>query len=908
MATLSTGGGSSAVAASAHSGCERYRHTDPLVVGKSRRAIADSLGKPDTSAGIPEARWMRAMQFERLVRHEDFVSPLLTTAIGALGLERPTKVRRADGGVSVTRTQEAIERAHEAAISGDAATMITSLAIPFVGMEDVEGATPAKPDFAIVAPRRSSRDSWVVDGSWLIMGDAKDYERVRSRIDDQRMLKGFLQVALGAESAASWSVIPEGMVVHDWGALAVPRNSFLQPEPVVELLDDHREEVRGRVAERTSLLDELGSESVDDSNLSDFVDHLEATFDPSSCPSCSLFNFCRAELRDSGEEADLLVEIGVRPEYRPGLTQFLEHGQPDPSIPDHVVAPVIASSTGRAQWTGQKRVDPAGTVGSMNAVLAKSESGALAVHGLGVQRVLKSGGTTDWQFQTFDVPQSSSTRLAVMRLLGDELAAILDQEDPDSPETISVVVPDRATADVLVSIADSLAGIETSRLRWERDVAEGREALTFNGAPASIPAPLSDSQRLAVSFLLEEDRARAMKLRWPLVNLRSAVAAHVVPGGPAVDAGRLDYLIEWSTARDKLDHRSVSDAIADSKSTPGARLSNSRSDELHELLRSGGSNYHATVVEELEYKAQTIDRSIAFLESLEDSKTRPVHRALERDAQTVWRRRLKLQASDLVRFGRTNWVWRNNQVELLEKDDSCSAMLSVLGSPSAARDAAVDAGNRHVSMATVTSESPLRISVASRRFGEGTHVVAVRVRDEMSIETTDVDLAIQAGSFKFSKMPIAPLSDYEEEDGSYRWGPGHAPIVEVGDQLVVADASWLLPNVRNGVMFSSGHEIAVDRPKQDDFSAPKPDCHEHSYEYDPDEHKYCCRSHAAAESEWSDELARRRANGELNPDVWPPVADDDGFDTAAAGSATGDSVGTSGFGARPADLTIDDLE
>ena len=54
-----------------------------------------------------------------------------------------------------------------------------------------------KPDSELVAPRIG--DDVYGAGSWLIMGDAKDYERVRSRIDDGRMLKGFLQVALGAE-------------------------------------------------------------------------------------------------------------------------------------------------------------------------------------------------------------------------------------------------------------------------------------------------------------------------------------------------------------------------------------------------------------------------------------------------------------------------------------------------------------------------------------------------------------------------------------------------------------------------------------------------------------------------------------------------------------------------------------
>ena len=153
MSGLSTGGGSSAVAASAHAGCERFRYTDPLVIGMTRRALAARLGHPDTSAGIPEARWMRAMTFESLVRHERFVSELLTTTVGRLSLVRPEAVRRANGRVSVDATATALQQAHLKSVHEGVATMVTNLAVPFVGMEDVAGATPVKPDFAIVAPR-----------------------------------------------------------------------------------------------------------------------------------------------------------------------------------------------------------------------------------------------------------------------------------------------------------------------------------------------------------------------------------------------------------------------------------------------------------------------------------------------------------------------------------------------------------------------------------------------------------------------------------------------------------------------------------------------------------------------------------------------------------------------------------
>ncbi len=40
------------------------------------------------------------------------------------------------------------------------------------------------------------------------------------------------------------------MDVHRFGALAVPRNAFLQPEVVIEDLDDHRLEVSLKVRER----------------------------------------------------------------------------------------------------------------------------------------------------------------------------------------------------------------------------------------------------------------------------------------------------------------------------------------------------------------------------------------------------------------------------------------------------------------------------------------------------------------------------------------------------------------------------------------------------------------------------------------------------------------------------------
>src|SRR3954470_24074478 len=274
--TKALGGGSGAVAASAHAACARFRGTDPLITGRTRRALARDVGFRDAFGGIPEARWMRAMTFERLVRDKRFASELATTAVGRLGLARPTKLVIVNARVNVDRTAELLAEAHARAIQEGAATMLHGLAIPFAGFEG-DGATDVKPDFAVVAAQQPENEGEDVLASWLIVGDAKDYERVRSRIDDPRLLKGFLQVALGAESADRWTRLPAGMSVHRYGALAVPRNASLQPEALVEVLDDHREEVRMRVDQRRS---EAAVTRFDEDTtaIADYVRHLAATF------------------------------------------------------------------------------------------------------------------------------------------------------------------------------------------------------------------------------------------------------------------------------------------------------------------------------------------------------------------------------------------------------------------------------------------------------------------------------------------------------------------------------------------------------------------------------------------------------------------------------------------------------
>ncbi len=902
MGSLSTGGGSSAVAASAHAGCQRFRHTDPMVIGTTRRALASRLGHPDTAGSIPEARWMRAMTFERLIRNERFVSQLLTTAVGRLGLARPAAVRRVDGHVSTAATARAITQAHLKAVYEDVATMITGLAVPFVGMEAQAGATPVKPDFCIVAPRHDNPTSKrrKVLGSWLIMGDAKDYERVRSRIDDQRMLKGFLQVALGAESARAWSILPQGMTVHPWGALAVPRTAFLQPEAVVERLDDHRREVMARVEERNALL-ASGVCSGAGLDLPAFVGHLGADFDPAGCSTCPLFDYCRAELRGSSDPTSLLIELGIPHEQRPALVGLLD-GTGDAGAAAEARATVQASLSGVAQWSGQRRTDPIGLPGTVELVLAKSDAAALGVHGISLRHRLHDGGPSVWETHVFLDPQSPETRRALMDFIGEQLEhateAVAHVGDP-----IHLVVPDRASADLLSSVADSLAGVELSRLRWQRDLDQGRPALTFDGEPAAIPAGLSGSQRLAVTFLLEEDRARAMSLRCLIVNAHSVLAEHVTPGGPVSDAGRLDYLVTWAEATQTLEHRVVSDDIAACEDTPGARMTNARSDAIHEAGRRSRPNpaaYQHLVDGELAYKADVLDRAARVLATLTPSRLRQAHLALEGASQLVWQRRTDLHASDLVRFSRTNRPWRNDQVEMLDADAKCANQFLAVGNPQRARDLAMDAGVRDVAHAIVVSVDPIRLRLRSRRIVAGSRIVLLHVNGDPTLEAAATTMKIQGGSVKFGGLSIGPLESLPAEDGAaLGWTPKLAPTLAVGDELVVADLTWF------GKPFVSGHEITIQRPSLDKNSAPKDTCHDGSYTSDPASHQWCCRSHEDAEAEYADLLAERRARGELNPQAWPPLIDEDRFDTKALGDPEPDE--TEPTTPSPS-LTLDDLD
>lgn len=909
MTATVAGGGSSAIAASSHAACARFRGTDPLITGMTRRNLAKTVGFPDTSGSIPQARWMRAMTFERLVRNENFAGLVATRTVGALGLDRPKEVVTADAHVSADMTAQALAVAHARAVDDGVVTLVFQLAVPFVGFEDTR-ATDVKPDFAVVAPSVDDPNR-----SWLVLGDAKDYERVRSRIDDTRMLKGFLQVAVGAESARAWSRLPEGMSVHTFGVLAVPRNAFLQPEPVVENLHDYAEEVKLRIEERRREAEQSGYKPGGDTK--GLVEHLEATFDPVGCTTCTLFSYCRDELRRSDDPNDLLIEIGVARDMRRHAIGLVDGVTEVGSVPASTAANIAATLQGIPQFTGQRRVDEAGTPGTVNVVLAKSDAAALGVHGIGVQRIA-SDGRGDWEFTTFEDPQSPETRRLVMRRIGSALNRAMREQrkaaDEAPPDAVHLVVPDQATADVLVSIADNLAGVELSRLRWERDTEQGRPALTYDGEPATVPRPISEAERTAIALMLEDDRARAFRLRSPIIDVRELLSRHIVVGGPTVNAGRLDYVVGWAeaTASDPVDHRVFGDEIELSEHTPGARLTNVASDAIHQALvgkrgKHGGMGaaepelYMALVTDELQYKAQILERALDALEAIGSSTLRESHRVIESDAQQVWRRRLQLHASDLVRFGRTYRPWRNSLVPMIESDGTCAAQLRALSNPQAAHDMASDAGYRSVAFATVLSVEPLELDIESRRIVGGSRIVMLMRNGEACVESPGVWVdSTPATAFKIGGLAIGPLTATGREVTCLRWDPQMAPVVEVGDRLVIADFEWFSDLTGNRV-------LSVSKPKPDATSAPKPDCEVDSYEEDPQTHRWCCRPHERSEAEFSDLIAERRARGELNPEKWPPVRDSDAFEVSAAGTAAGDAFALAPE-QPPGDQTMDDLE
>lgn len=915
MNTLLTGGASSAPAASTHLRCERFTGTDSLITGTSRRQLAVRLGFPDTQGAIPEARWVRAMTFERLVRQQPLASRFVWNALGPLGFEKPKGVAsvvcgtasEGNDGKALGGTAQALFAAHARAVDEQQATLLHGLTVPFPFF-DSPGVTTIRPDFAVVAPHE--------DSSVLLVGDAKDYERIRSRIDDARLLKGFLQVALGSLGAENWDGLPEGMVVSDHGVLAVPRNAFLQPEPKVENLTDHKAEAAARVSERVAQFGASGQVPDPEAHAR----HLEATFDPAACASCSLFRFCRSELRTkavSGDNEALLVEIGVPEARRPALVSMLADGTTPESVPASLVQQVQATVSGTAQSTGLLRTDPWGEVGTVEAAIVKSDAAALGVHGIAVRRHTPQG-PTDWDVRAFEDPQAHTTRRQVLRLLGRHIKGALADtavtgtpDDDTSQLPVHLVVPDSPTEDVLVSIADNVAGVELARLRWQRDLDQGREPLTPDGEPASVPQKIRADERLAASFLLEADRSRALLLRTAVITAQSVLARHVAAGGPERSSLRLDYVLGWAKtlpnagsgpAPEPLDPRAFEDAVEESERTPGAREVQSRSDELHAAQKNRAGSYESLVADSLAFKQRCLEEALDVLARFPVSALRGAYRAMEGSAQAVWRRRWHLEAGDLVRFGRVPAFWRNSQVRQIQEDDAAAARLTALTNPTAASDRAADPGNRDLISARVVEADPLVLETNSRRLAEDDVVQILHIDGLPVVESEDVKVKIQKGSIKLTGVPAGVLAEKQDRlrfRVDLRCSPT-APLAP-GTELVLCSQGFLGD-------FSNLSHSAVKRPGVDGRGAPKGECTPGSYLQGPGEHQYCCKPHVVREAESSDFFAEERAAGRANPQAWPPVVDDDQFELPGAGQPTAETVPAPDGAAPPSDLSLSDID
>ena len=321
------------------------------------------------------------------------------------------------------------------------------------------------------------------------------------------------------------------MEVHESGALAVPRNAFLQPEALVEDLADHRSEVRMRIAERRA---EAGRAPV----------RARRTRLPTSSRTCRRRSIRRharparcspiaaTSCADRRTRADLLIELGIAPDMRPhviGLVDGSERAEHRARIGRRDGQGDAHRS--RAATPARDASIPPGCRARVNVVIAKSDAAALGVHGIAIQRVTVAG-RGDWDLAAYREPAVTGNaasgnerpRRSPQRRDGRDAARAQGCARTRSPRRAGQGDRRRAGVDRRQhgreSSSAGCAGSATGTM--------GRPALTFNGEPATIPTRLPDSDRTAVSFLLEEDRARAFTR--PLADRRPPRRARAASG------------------------------------------------------------------------------------------------------------------------------------------------------------------------------------------------------------------------------------------------------------------------------------------------------------------------------------------------------------------------------------------
>ena len=802
---------------------------------------------------------MRAMTFERLVRDERFASEVATTTVGRLDLDRPTKVVIANARGNVDRTASLLADAHDRAVAEGRRDVIHGLAVPFVGFED-DRATDVKPDFAVVAPKTKRRGRRIV-------ADRRRRQGLRARPVPHRRRPAAQGLPPGRARRggfAAWSQLPAGMDVHRSACSLCRATRSCSPRRSSRTSTDHREEVAMRVAERQA---EAKLHSVRRRTLRRGLRRApRGDVRPGDLLVVHAVRVLpRRTASGRHDPTDLLIELGI-PRERPTATwsgwstgpgwsatppaSVVAHGHRDGQR-RRVSAPGSSASTRRAAGHGQRRDRevrrgrarrPRARVPARHA----RRAGRLDVRPLRRPAVAGDAARRD------EAARGRRSRAAMTDAAGQPRSTrrrSTSSSRTRAPPTCSSRSPTTSPA----SSSAACGGSATRTMGRPRADVRRRAGTHSRRAHRRRTGP-------AVSFLLEEDRARALSLRSPIVDVRAVLARHVVAGGPAVNS--LPSRLPRRVGRRRptpVDHRAFGDddrgvgaharRPADEHDAPTRSIARAR---RRPAQGRGDSPTSATLRPARPRGTRVQDRRLrrAARRSRTVARRRACGRRTGRSRATprpCGAARLSLHASDLVRFGRTYRRWRNSLVPTIEtRRAGAHAQLLALTNPQAAHDAATDAGTRQIAFATVVAVNrPLVLEVDSRRSATGaaSSCCTSTTRPASSHRTVDVD-ASQKGSFKIDGLAIGPLSRRRRRRHApvpLRLGTRTStPALAVGDELVVADFDWFSTD-------AEGQPLPAGRPPAagHDRRRPKPDCTATSYDDDPADHRCCCRPHEA---------------------------------------------------------------
>ena len=363
-------------------------------------------------------------------------------------------------------------------------------------------------------------------------------------------------------------------------------------------------------------------------------------------------------------------------------------------------------------------------------------------------------------------------------------------------------------------------------LRWTRDdgtIVTLRSTRGDRSSPSTARrrpcrSRCDDAARLAVSFLLEEDRARAFDLRQPVVD-------------PAEGAGRRT----WSRAghrrrrpsrlprrlgrgtEEGLDHRRCRTRSRTVPRTAGARLSRDASDEIHRAGRPTRGDPSATS-DLVTRRSSTASTSCsAPSPSWKGAPTLGLRAGVPRaggrcsggvgtPARAAGLRPRAVLADVPLLAQRTGrHARRRPQVRRPARDAASTSDWPATAArrrrtaPHAGRGRVDRAGAAGGRVATVRRRHPVvLLHRAGRRWS----------RTRGDADDPEDQLQVRPGARSGGSRTTATTT-------GLLWSPGVAPTLEVGDRVVLAEAEWL------SASYKSGHEFAVSRPTIDGLAAPQ---------------------------------------------------------------------------------------